>query len=280
MSYEDLISNEKCSLIYIASNHSTHSFYAKKALEYGKDVYVEKPLSVDVAQFNSLLKILKTSSSNIYVGYNRPFSKSIKKISNLIVNKPITLNCFISGHKINSDHWYRDPSEGTRVCGNLGHWIDLTVHLLMKKKQALPEIFDITVVRANDLEIDDNLTVIFKTSDQDLITITLSSREEPFEGIKENINLLNGNLNAYIDDFRKLTLHNGDKKTVKRYFPKDVGHKLSVMQPFQSKKRNFKELEYSTFITLLIADMVKKNTLEKKVILNDHIDKDGFYKIN
>ena len=273
LNYENLINNEKCKLVYIASNHNSHSYYASRCLEKNIDVYVEKPISVNMEQFDNLINCLSNSKAKLYSGYNRPFSPSIRYLGNYITNGPLTLNCFISGHKIEKNHWYRNKDEGTRICGNMGHWIDLSVNLMMKRSMPLPDQFDISIVRANEKEIDDNLTVCFTTNFNDIVTITLSSRYEPFEGIRENINILNGKLSATIDDFRKMVLHYGSVKKVKKYFPKDVGHRMSVMQPFINEKRNFDEVVYSTFIMLKIMDMVQNNILNRTIFMSELQDK-------
>ena len=69
-------------LVYIASNHATHSQYAVRALKSGCDVYIEKPISTTWNQLKELIEIEKITSNRIFVGYNRPFSPAV-----LIVKK-------------------------------------------------------------------------------------------------------------------------------------------------------------------------------------------------
>lgn len=271
LDYKKIFENKQCKLIYIASNHYTHTKYAINALEKNIDVYVEKPLSVNFKQFDLIQKKIKNSKSKIYSGYNRPHSKAIITLRKKIQNKPFTINCFISGHLISDDHWYRNPEEGTRICGNLGHWIDLSLHLLKSRSIPFPVNYDITVVQADNKNIDDNLSVIIKSDFGDLITITLSSRVEPFEGINESISILNGDIIAKIDDFRKMTIWQNESKKTFNYFPKDVGHKNSILQPFRKLKRNFNEVLFSTALTLEITEMVKNNVKNKNINITDKI---------
>jgi len=204
------------------------------------------------------------------VGYNRPYSKAARFIVNKIYKsgQPISLSCFISGHLIAENHWYRNKEEGTRICGNVGHWIDLMIHF-MNQRGAIPKEYQICILQANSEEIDDNLNISIRTELNDIVSIFITSRTEPFEGIKESINLQCGDNIFNIDDFKRLTLWNRDKKITKRYFYKDVGHKLSINQPFlnNSLQRDWKEIEISTYIMLFITDMVKHNVQSKKVIL-------------
>ncbi|UZH54647.1 Gfo/Idh/MocA family oxidoreductase [Salinimicrobium tongyeongense] len=264
-SVNNLLANPACDIVYIASNHHSHSSYAIKALNYGKRVYIEKPIAVNYPQFANLLDSKEATKKEVYVGYNRPFSKAISQLKEYQDEKiPLTLNCFVIGHKIEQDHWYRNPEEGTRVCGNMGHWIDLAVHLLAARN-FVPESFDISISYTSESERDDNVAVTMTTEFKDLITIILSAREEPFEGINETINFQSGKLIAKIDDFRKMQVWKGSKYKNYSYKPKDVGHLKAINQPFDKEKRNFNEVVISTILMLEITDMVKKGERQRQI---------------
>ncbi|MBB6458900.1 Gfo/Idh/MocA family oxidoreductase [Flammeovirga kamogawensis] len=255
----DLISNPVNNLIYIVSNHYSHTPYAIQCLKRNKNIYIEKPISVTYLQLVELKQHLLKSNSNIYCGYNRPHSPAIKEIHSKIIsgNQPITLNCFIIGHKIDKEHWYRNKNEGTRICGNVGHWLDLSIHLLVKRQ--LPNKFQFHLISSNQNEKDDNSSIILTSDLGDLINITLSSREEPFEGINETINFQQGDIIAKIDDFRRMTIWESSKVITRRYFRKDVGHKNAILQPFRESKRDWKEVELSTLIMIRLTEMIYKN---------------------
>lgn len=256
--FDELISDEGCKILYIASNHASHTPYAIKALQRNIDVYVEKPVSVSIEQLIDLKKNLNKSASAIYAGYNRPFSKAIRLLTTEIMgtNSPMSINYFISGHFLEKDHWYRNPEEGTRICGNLGHWIDLTVHLFSKRGY-VPCIYKITISYANLSEPDDNIAVAISTDSNDIVSIMLTSRFEPFEGINETINIQCRNIIAKINDFREMTIWKDETVRNFRFKPKDVGHKRAIQQPFDTSiSRDFHEVELSTLLMLKIKDMV------------------------
>jgi predicted dehydrogenase len=254
--FEELLQSDFVKYIYIASNHATHTEYAVRALAQSKIVYVEKPVSVSYLQFKRLLAQVKKTNATIYAGYNRPFSRAIQKLRKRFNNglKPVTIACFITGHLIKDDNWYRDPAEGTRICGNVGHWIDLAVHIL--SWNTLADKWKIVIAYSDIKTPDDNITISLTSSNKDLVTITLSSRCEPFEGIDETINIQYGDLIAKIDDFRQMIVWEKDKKQTFKYCPKDVGHQRAVMQPFSKDKREWHEIELSTLLMLFIKDMI------------------------
>lgn len=258
-SAEELLANPGLRLVYIASNHASHADYAARALARGLDVYVEKPVAVSRDQLAALLRARAAARGRLFAGYNRPFSAAVRELRARTAIDPaggISLQCFIAGHRIASDHWYRLPEEGTRVCGNIGHWLDLFVHVLAWR--SVPERLDIALTWADDVEPDDNVAIAIRSERGDLFSVMLSSRAEPFEGINETICFQHGATLAKIDDFRRMTVWQGARVTRRRYWPKDVGHRDAIAQPFDgAAQRDWHEIELSTLLMLHIADMVR-----------------------
>jgi predicted dehydrogenase len=243
--------------VYIASNHASHTDYAIEALACGKTVYVEKPVSVTHEQLARLRGAVEQSGARLYCGYNRPFSAAIRQIRKWYepVEGPLTLSCFITGHRISSDHWYRRPSEGTRICGNVGHWLDLAVHIMSWGR--LPDRWQIALAWSQEDARDDDLCIALTSNRGDLVTIVLTARDEPFEGINESINLQAGSMIAKIDDFRKVQIWKGSSYRHYRTWPKDVGHAQAIVQPFCPGQRSWKEVEMSSLLMLHIKEMVE-----------------------
>ena len=229
----DVVSDPHTQYVYIATNHATHSDYAVMALEVGKSVYVEKPVSVTLEQLARLEKARRNSGRPRFAGYNRPFSPAVADLRKRVGRPrgPLSLTCFIAGHVLGPDHWYRDPQEGTRVCGNMGHWLDLAVHILGWRGQ-LPDSWRIQCLFSDPAATDDNLSVSLASEMGDLITIVLTARHEPFEGIREQISYQQDGVMALIDDFRAMEIHNG--------------------------ARRWREVVSSSLVMLEITDMVRR----------------------
>ncbi len=256
---EDIFRDPQVNLVYIASNHASHADYAIAALDAGKQVYIEKPVAVTLEQFARLNQRVEQSPECIHVGYNRPFSGAIRALRKAfpdVPTDPLSLSCFVSGHVIGADHWYRIPEEGTRICGNAGHWIDLFVHMLAWR--GLPERFRIQVMAADEREPDDNFSLSIATDCGDIFSLMLTARSEPFEGINETINFQQDAIICKIDDFRKMTVWNGPYRRHWRFWPKDVGHRTAIEQPFaDAPGRKWEEIQTSTLLMLKITEMVR-----------------------
>lgn len=258
-SVAELLANPALKRVYIASNHASHTDYAIAALQRGLDVYVEKPVSVSRDQVMRLVAAANASDAKIYAGYNRPFSAAIHDLKkNMTINPAggMSLQCFVSGHKIEAGHWYRRPEEGTRICGNAGHWLDLMVHLWGWR--GFPDLLDISVMSADRQEPDDNLCITISSDRGDIFSLMMTSRCEPFEGINETINFQHDETICKIDDFRAMTIWQASKRIQKRYWPKDVGHRHAILQPFiKGMQRDWSEVIMSTLVMLHIVDMLR-----------------------
>ena len=266
---EDAAMIRDADLVYIASNHSSHAKYAINYLKRGSVVYIEKPLVVNWEQFWELGALIAERRSSVYVGYNRPFSKAIVELSSLIGSSsgPMSLSCFVVGHQIDKDHWYRHAEEGTRVCGNLGHWLDLAIHLLLKRQTL--NYLDIRVVYSDEETSDENITVVLVSDASDLVSLTLTSHSEPFEGINESISFHQAGVIADIQDFRRAVFWVGDKRVVRHYRPKDVGHRKAILQPIEGSGRDLNEIRLSSALMLEVMDLVKNRAGRRRMNLCD-----------
>jgi predicted dehydrogenase len=255
-----LLADPQLRTVYIASNHASHADYAMCALARGLDVYVEKPIAVTEAQLSGLLRAIAASRGRIFSGYNRPYSGAIRRLRDEMTIDPtggFSMQCFVSGHHLALDHWYHRPEEGTRICGNVGHWLDLFVHIL--RWRSLPDELDVTLAWADDREPDDNCSITICSAQGDIFSVMLASRSEPFEGINETIQLQHASTICKIDDFRALTIWRGEQVVTGRFWPKDVGHRLAILQPFgKSPVRDWQEVVQSTLLMLHITDMVRQ----------------------
>ena len=265
----EVIGSPATRLVYIASNHASHADYAVAALEAGHDVYCEKPLAVTEESFDRLMAAREGARGRLFGGYNRPFAPAIRTLGQHCrdAKGPLTLTCVVAGHMLGPDHWYRQPEEGTRICGNVGHWLVLMVHIC--SWHTLPKEWRIDCIWSNEAVRDDDLTIVLTSAAGDLVTITLTARAEPFEGISEWISLQWGNVTAIVNDFRTMTVNVGALRFQSRYWPKDVGHVAAILQPFTDDVRDFREIEHSTRLMLAIADMLRSGTRSAPFVFSD-----------
>ena len=80
----DILDDDKIIAVVIATPISTHYELAKKSLEAGKHVFIEKPFTKTVRQANELIKIAKNKKLCLFVGHvflHSEIFQQIKKIN-------------------------------------------------------------------------------------------------------------------------------------------------------------------------------------------------------
>ena len=232
--FDSILTDPEISLIYIASNHHSHAEYAARALEFGKNVHIEKPHAVNEAQLEKLAaSMVRNPNSKVFLGYNRPKSRLFKKLmSNMEYQSgPVTVNWFIAGHEIEADHWYFSEKEGGRVLGNLCHWSDLTIHLV-----GLDNCFPCTISPAVDPQSTSDFSYAISFADGSQAGFTFSAKGHTFEGVREYLNLHKGNLLANLQDFGSLEMSIGETVTKIRSLYRDHGHKKNIQNSYIKAK--------------------------------------------
>lgn len=213
-------------LILIASDHASHADYAIAALEAGKAVHLEKPPAVTVDQLNRLIRCLREAREpRLHLGYNRPYAPAIQALWPRL--EPLTgatsVVCHVRGYRLNRSHWYRWPNQGTRVAGNLVHWIDLGYRLCGRQR---PVAVDVRVPDAPAGD-PDALDLFATFEDGSSVEIHFSSNEHSIYGMREEIVVTRQDLTAHIDDFLALTISEHGRHD-RRTFPRDKGHAANM----------------------------------------------------
>lgn len=254
---------QRINVVYVASSHSSHAGYAVEALDRGKAVYVEKPIATNLADLERLERSARNSAGPIFFGYNRPFSEPVRRFRDHLQKRyaedgfvQVSFTGAVAGHSLDGGHWYRRPEEGTRISGNVGHWIDLFVHLLAVKGPQHHLQVSITYCAMG--ASDENLVIAMASDSGDVCAIHFSARGEPLEGVQEQLTLQSGSTICTIDDFRAYRLSFEKSAVDRRFRSKNPGHALALSQPFvKQPMRDAGEVFASARLILHLAEMTK-----------------------
>jgi predicted dehydrogenase len=86
---DSLINDPDINAIYVATPPSTHEQYTLAALQAGKPVYVEKPMSVSFASAVNMMSAAKEKNQKLVVAHYRRAQPLFKKIKQLLDDKTI-----------------------------------------------------------------------------------------------------------------------------------------------------------------------------------------------
>lgn len=227
---EKLLGDPAIDLVYIASNHNSHTEYAVRALENGKAVHIEKPHVVTESQLRELCATMRRTGGKVRLGYNRPRSPLGRRIKEALdaQSGPAMMSWAVSGAPLPPDHWYYKPEEGGRVVGNMCHYIDFIFQMAPAENR-----YPIVIQPTKFDRPDENVAVTFLFGDGTIGVITFSTKGEPFEGDKERFSAHRNDCLIAMDDFHRLVIEvKNDKRVITPFF-RDHGHDANMTESYE-----------------------------------------------
>ena len=189
-------------LAVVATAHDSHAEQAGTSLERGLWVFVEKPPVVTEGDLRLLVSQCKVAPDRLEVGFNRRYHPFSRRARTMLASEPgpTTVVCTVKEIPLAGHHWYFWPNQGTRVTGNLCHWIDLAVFLMGSGRSPV----DIALSPPVAQTYDDERALSVTFDDGSFLTLIATNRGDESLGVQEVIIARRGQLTIMIDDYRYL----------------------------------------------------------------------------
>tara|TARA_B100000029_G_scaffold12128_2_gene12850 strand:+ start:50604 stop:51599 length:996 start_codon:yes stop_codon:yes gene_type:complete len=84
-SLEDILNSDKIDGVIIATPHSTHTKLVCEAASFKKDIFIEKPFTLNVKDAHKCIAAAKENNTLIQVGHKRRWINANKKLKELVV---------------------------------------------------------------------------------------------------------------------------------------------------------------------------------------------------
>lgn len=207
-----LLDDDEINTIVIGTRHNSHARFVIDGLGAGKNVFVEKPLALTMAELDAIEGTYAEASKNenpprLMVGFNRRFSPLMTKLKSALEKsgQPISLVYTCNAGAIPLDHWTQDREiGGGRIIGEACHFVDIARFLA-----GAP----ITSVQVEYMDAPENRNGV-----RDTASLSLSFENGSIASIhyfanghrsfsKERIEVFQGGNIHVIDNFRRLTSH-------------------------------------------------------------------------
>ena len=237
--FNDIIEDEDIDLVLISTRHDSHFEFTMKALEAGKNVFVEKPLCVNREELDSLKRFFASSNGKpipfLTVGYNRrfsPYAEEIKTHTSQRIN-PLFITYRMNAGFAAPDHWVHES--GGRIVGEACHIIDLMTYFTESKIKSVS--CEHLTPRNEKYLTDDNKSIVLKYEDGSVCNIqyfAVGSNQLS----KEYMEVHFDGKSLVMDDYKSL---------------KGYGLKLKEITSENSKKGHLEEMR-------VVADFLKNNT--------------------
>lgn len=92
--FEDVLADDEIELIIVSTPNATHFEFAKRSLEAGKHVLVEKPVASSLAEVRELGDLAKSKNLVLYAYQNRRWDSdflALKRLLNELASSPVSL---------------------------------------------------------------------------------------------------------------------------------------------------------------------------------------------
>ncbi|AFM23643.1 bi-domain-containing oxidoreductase [Desulfomonile tiedjei] len=226
-----VLHDEEIQAVFIATQHDRHARQVLKAIEAGKDVFVEKPLALsieDIIAIDDAIENCPGVKPLLMVGFNRRFSPAALAVREFFsrIAQPKTICIRFNAGPIPESHWSQHESiGGGRIVGEACHAIDLATFFA----ESPPcRVYAESIGGTNAPRI---------TEDQCLITVKhvngsvssiayLAGGDKAFP--KERVEVFGGGQIAVIDDFREIIFCSNGKTKRQRSFSTDKGHRQEI----------------------------------------------------
>ncbi|MBI4733195.1 MAG: bi-domain-containing oxidoreductase [Chloroflexi bacterium] len=211
---DEILNDPNINTIAILTRHDLHADLVIKALQAGKNVFVEKPLAINNGQLDAIAGATRESLL-LTVGFNRRFAPLSAELSKFLADcrEPLYMHYRVNAGYIPLTHWTHDPAQGGgRIIGEGCHFVDFLTFLagaapISVTAHALPD---------NGKYREDNVSMTFTFPDGSLGVVDyLANGDKSFP--KERVEVFCGGRIAVLDDFRALEMvHDGRRTLIKK----------------------------------------------------------------
>lgn len=270
---EDVFGEPSIDTIFIATRHDSHASLVIEGLKRGKNVFVEKPLALDLEQLNAIKTAVEVSNGRLMVGFNRRFSPAAQLVRTELesLDQPVVINYRINADKLDREHWSLDPEiGGGRIVGEVCHFIDLIQFLCGS------DPIEVSASSASNdnhsLPDQDNVVITLRMANGSLGQITYTSLGNKILP-KERLEAFCGGKAWIIDDFRHVTTMAGSGKRTVSVAGK--GHKEEVFKFLDAMKQgsemplSFHSIYMTTLATFKILDSLSTHLPQSVASLDD-----------
>ena len=255
--YQDILEDADIDAVIITTRHSAHASQVIESLKAGKDVFVEKPLALNLEELEAIKSAYSASSKTVTVGFNRRFSPFSIAAKELLSEGPVQIIATMNAGFIPENSWVHDlESGGGRIIGEACHYIDLISFFA-------GSIVEKVIMNAMGNHPDsrtDNATVLLKYKNGSTGVINYFSNGSKAYP-KEKIEIYSQQKTILIDNFRTAEFYGYSKGKMNK--TQDKGHREQFKKWNESIKNGgapiitFEELYNTSKVAILAVESLK-----------------------
>jgi predicted dehydrogenase len=270
--YREILADPEVNAVFVTVPHALHARIACEALEAGKYVFVEKPLSVDLAGVKCVRDALAKSGCHLMVGFNRRFSPHVLKMAQLLRSRsgPLCLNMMVNAGAVPASNWVQDPQVGGgRMIGEGCHFVD-TLRFLVRSP--VVSVSAVCVANSPDGIGEDKAAVLLSFADGSVGTLNYFAtghRSYP----KEQLQVFCDGKVLHLQNFRNLRGYGWSRFRTMKLWRQDKGHRNEIVSFMEQIAQGadplipYEEIEEVTLATFCAVRSMREGG--KRVALAD-----------
>lgn len=207
---EEVFENKEIDAVLIGTQGRSHAHFVEMSANFGKDVYVEKPMTMTYEETNRILEIVSRNPIQVGIGFNRRFAPSViamkEKLQSYKTGPANIVYRIVDDHRVRP-HYIFDMNEGG------GHLLQEACHifdLLTFMLEAEP----VEIYAAGPLETDN---IVIMTFDDGSVASIICGGKGGLFYPKELMEIFCDNRTLVLDHFYELRYDGSEGSEIKRF---------------------------------------------------------------
>jgi predicted dehydrogenase/threonine dehydrogenase-like Zn-dependent dehydrogenase len=259
----EVISDQRVKMVFIATRHDSHASLVENALAAGHHVFVEKPLAVAPDQLEGVRDAAAVAAERgqyLAVGFNRRFSAPIRDIEAFFADRrePLAITYRMNGGPLPRSSWVQAEGQGGRIVGDGCHAVDIFAALT----GARPLRVYAASTRSDNAEVvdEDTVNVVINYSDGSVATLMYVANGESLPS--ERCEVSGGGRSVVMDDFRSATFHTGRSRKRRSYngrkgHAEEIANFIGVVRGNARRCFSVETLVDTTAVTLAAVESLR-----------------------
>ena len=190
-SLQALLADDQIEVVNICTPNGTHAELAIKILESGKNVVVEKPMSISVESAKAMQDVALRTGLKLFVVKQNRYNPPVKAVKKLITDnklgKPlmVSVNCFWNR---NANYYQQSPWRGTKkldggaLYTQFSHFVDILYYLFGEIENVSGKVANTSHQGLIEFEDSGSFSFTFKNGGIGNLAFTTSAYQQNMEG--------------------------------------------------------------------------------------------------
>lgn len=258
--YQSMLDDKELDVVYIASPHSEHYYHAKRAIDAGKAVFVEKPFTINEEQAREIFNIAESKGILAAEAMWTNYQPLRVKLENILLNNKV------GDPKIFSASLCYPILEKERIMNvDLagGALLDVGIYLLNMSYIVFGDVSEIKAdyKKDRDVDIEESLLLQHKNG----CVSHLTSAVDIMSDGKGIIYCTKGYIEVdNVNNIRRICVYDNYKNLIQKYSERDdkTGYEYEIYEfinTYQNKKTECESMPHYRSLNLLnLSDKIRK----------------------